>query len=181
VEEGDDFLSVPLASVNAGSYEYMRVSLSYQNYDIQIRHSGMDLTGRIASFLGFNNYITSYTINTQNVVVNDDYLQGYWGFETSVGGTPYVLSGQAPPGATTVPNPIEGTSPIVPGSCVVTGAFAAPLVITGNETNDVIVTLSLSVNNSFEWTEVNADGLYEPAAGEQVVDMGLRGLIPVVN
>jgi hypothetical protein len=46
------------------------------------------------------------------------------------------------------------------------------------------VQLSLSINNSFEWSEVNADGKFEPSAGENVVDMGLRGLIPsyiVVN
>jgi hypothetical protein len=43
-----------------------------------------------------------------------------------------------------------------------------------------VVTLSFSTNNSFEWTEVHADGKYEPSGGEQVVDMGLRGLIPVI-
>jgi len=63
-------------------------------------------------------------------------------------------------------------------TCVVTGKFANNLVINGTETNDVVVTLSLSVNHSFEWHEVNADGKYEPGAGENVVDMGLRGLIP---
>lgn len=40
------------------------------------------------------------------------------------------------------------------------------------------MTLSLSINNSIEWTEVNADGKYEPSIGENMVDMGLRGLIP---
>jgi len=177
--EGENFLSIPLSSVSPGTYEYMRVSLSYQNYDIQFRQSGLNLTGRIASFVGFNNYITTYTINTQPVEVNDDHLQGYWGFETELLLEP--LSGQAPPGATTVPNPIQSTSPIVPGSCVVTGPFGAPIVITGNETADIIVTLSLSTNNSFEWIEVIEDGLFEPSAGEAVVDMGLRGLIPIVN
>jgi len=36
----------------------------------------------------------------------------------------------------------------------------------------------LSINKSIEWTEVVVDGKYEPSAGENVVDMGLRGLIP---
>jgi hypothetical protein len=35
-----------------------------------------------------------------------------------------------------------------------------------------------SINKSFEWSEVTADGKYEPSIGENVVDMGLRGLIP---
>ena len=94
---------------------------------------------------------------------------------------PYFTSGQAPAGATTVPNPLAATSPIPAGSCVVTGKFENNLVINGNETKDVVVTLSLSINNSIEWTEVNVDGKYEPAAGENIVDMGLRGLIPSHN
>lgn len=73
------------------------------------------------------------------------------------------------------------TSPIPQGSCVVTGEFENGFSITGNETEDVVLTLSFSINNSFEWSEVNNDGKYEPEAGEQVVDMGLRGLIPIHN
>ena len=61
---------------------------------------------------------------------------------------------------------------------MVTGQFASNLVIDGTETNDVVVTLSLSINNSFEWQEVTVDGKYEPSIGENVTDMGLRGLIP---
>jgi hypothetical protein len=113
-------------------------------------------------------------LGTSNFTVNANRKQGYWAL--SVAGLPF--SGQAPEGATTVPNPLATTSPIPAGSCVVTGKFAEKLVITGNETHDVVVTLSLSVNNSFEWQEVNADGKFEPNAGENVVDMGLRGLIP---
>ncbi|MEJ6792058.1 MAG: hypothetical protein QNK89_04800 [Lacinutrix sp.] len=64
---------------------------------------------------------------------------------------------------------------------MVTGEFSTPFTISGNETEDIEVVLSFSVNNSFEWTEVNNDGMYEPSAGEQVVDMGLRGLIPSVS
>lgn len=64
---------------------------------------------------------------------------------------------------------------------MVTGQFENGLTISGDETEDVIVTLSFSINDSFEWTEVNVDGKYEPGAGEQVVDMGLRGLIPIVD
>ncbi len=64
---------------------------------------------------------------------------------------------------------------------MVTGQFANAFTITGTELQDVEVTLSFSVNNSFEWTEINADGKYEPSIGEQLVDMGLRGLIPEVS
>jgi hypothetical protein len=176
VGEGEAFLSFPLKNLPPGSYEYVRVSLSYQNYTINVRASGADYVGTLASFVGYNNYITTHSINGNPFVVNDDKLQGYWAFGIpSVG---YYTSGQTPAGATTVPNPIAATSPIPAGSCLVTGKFATNFVVTGNETKNIAVQLSLSINNSFEWEEVIADGKFEPAVGENVVDMGLRGLIP---
>lgn len=178
VAPGEVFFEMPLKDFSPGTYEWVRASLLYQNGDVQFTASGLDLVGRLACFVGFNTYISNYTINTQSVTVNDDQLQGYWGFETTVLGIPYVTSGQAPAGAVTVPNPLFATSPIPQGSCVVTGSFAQPLVITGNETQDVVVTLSLSTNQSFEWVDSNANGKWEPQSNEQVVDMGFRGLIP---
>jgi hypothetical protein len=80
-----------------------------------------------------------------------------------------------------VVNPLWATSPVPQGSCVVTGAFPQALTITGNEAEDIVVTLSVSVNNSFEWVDVIEDGKYEPGAGENVVDMGVRGLMPTWN
>jgi hypothetical protein len=176
VSQGETFLKIPLSQVATGSYEWMRVSLSYQNYQINVRSAGVDYAGTLASFVGFNTYIGTFNIGNAIFPVNGNRAQGYWAF--ALNDNPYSTSGQAPAGATTVPNPIAATSPIPPGSCVVTGRFANNLVIDGTETNDVVVTLSLSINNSFEWHEVNADGKYEPSAGENVVDMGLRGLIP---
>lgn len=175
VGEGEAFLTIPLKNIPQGSYEYVRVSLSYQNYNINVLASGADYVGTIASFVGYNNYIATHSINGNSFVVNDDKLQGYWAFGIpSVG---YYTSGQST-GVTTVPNPIALTSPIPAGSCLVTGKFANNFVVTGNETKNVEVQLSLSINNSFEWQEVNADGKFEPSVGENVVDMGLRGLIP---
>lgn len=174
---GDDevFLSVPLSQVAAGNYEWVRVSLAYQEGDIQVLTDNVgEVTGRLASFVGYNNYITDFDLNGSTITVNDDVLQGFWAFEV----LGFTSQGQAPEGATTVPNPLFATSPVPQGSCVVTGQFENAFSITGNETQDVTITLSFSINNSFEWTEVNADGKYEPSAGEQVVDMGLRGLIP---
>ena len=179
VGEDEVFLSIPLSQVTQGSYEWVRVSLSYQNFEVSIRNAGNDYTGTFASFVGFNTYITTHNIGSNMFPVNGNRAQGYWAF--GLNGFPFATSGQAPAGATTVPNPIASTSPIPPGSCVVTGKFSNNLIINGNETKDVIVTLSLSINNSIEWTEVTADGKYEPAAGENIVDMGLRGLIPTHN
>ncbi|TBX71100.1 hypothetical protein EZL74_00945 [Flavobacterium silvisoli] len=176
VAQDEVFIKIPLTQVAKGNYEWIRVSLAYQNYQINIRNNGVDYTGTLASFVGFNTYLTSFNIGNSIFPVNGNREQGYWAF--ALNNQPYSSSGQAPTGATTVPNPLHATSGIPLKSCVVTGKFATPLAITGNETSDVTVTLSLSINHSFEWHEVNVDGKFEPSAGENVVDMGLRGLIP---
>jgi len=176
VGEDEVFMKIPLRLVATGSYEWIRVSLAYQNFQISVRSQGADYEGTLASFVGFNTYLNTFTIGNNIFPVNGNREQGYWAF--ALNDQPYSTSGQAPEGATTVPNPLHATSPIISKSCVVTGKFSNALVITGTETSDVNVTLSLSINHSFEWHEVHADGKYEPAAGENVVDMGLRGLIP---
>lgn len=178
VGENEVFFSIPLSQVAAGTYEYVRVSVTYQNYDIRYNALGFNnLTGRLASFVGFNTYISSYQVGNMTDVVNDDKLQGYWAFESQ--GT--MTRGQAPVGATTVVNPLFASSPIPAGSCLVTGAFEAPLVLNGDETEDVTVILSVSTNQSFEWTDPDGNGQYDPLDGDVPVDMGLRGLKAIVQ
>ncbi|MBK9283787.1 MAG: hypothetical protein IPM51_05640 [Sphingobacteriaceae bacterium] len=186
--EGDTCFSIPFSSITPGTYKWLRVSLAYQNYDIKVRANGQNLVGTIGSFVGFNTYVTKYKMKTAVMTPTagggaGNHLQGYWGFYTSVSGVEYKSDGQAP--ATTVVNPNFANSPIPPGSCLVTGEFYntitssnAPLVITGTETQDKVITISLSTNKSFEWKEMTFDGIFEPGIGETVVDMGLRGMIP---
>lgn len=179
VAPGETFLEIPISSISPGTYEWVRLSLLYQNYDVKFSYNGISLSGTLASFVGFNTYIQSYLVKNEIVNVNGNRLQGYWGFETE-----YSLNtGQAPPGATTVPNPLFNSSPIPAGSCVVTGQFENALIITGNETEDITLNMSLSVNKSFEWVDSNSNGLWDvqPGANENVVDMGLRGLIPEIE
>jgi hypothetical protein len=174
---GEVFLEIPLKDVPVGSYDWARLSLSYQNYDVQFYYNNLPLTGTVASFVGYNNYIGSFWVKNQTVTLNQNKLQGFWAFETING----VQTGQST--GTTVPNPIASTSPIPAGSCVVTGQFASPFVITGNETEDITVKMSLSTNKSFEWNDLNGNGKWDvgPGTFENVVDMGLRGLIPIVE
>jgi len=176
--DNETFVSIPLSQLSVGDYNWVRISLSYQEGAIDfLGADGADYTGTLASFVGYNNYITTFDLNESTLEINDNKLQGFWAFETMG----ITTQGQAPEGATTVPNPLFDTSPIPDGSCVVTGQFENTFTVTGEETEDIEVTLSFSTNNSFEWTEINADGKYEPSAGEQVVDMGIRGLIPMIS
>lgn len=189
------FYAISLKKVPAGEYEWLRLSLAYQNYAIKYHIDttindtitvNQDFDGTIASFIGYNTYINSYQVRTQSIAVNENRKQGYWGFETEISGDGFneiiTRTGQAPEGATTVVNPLFNTSPIPAGSCVVTAAFLpGKLTITGNETANIIVEVSLSTNKSFEWKEIVENGLWDPLKGEPVVDMGIRGMIPTVQ
>ena len=177
--DNETFVEIPLSSITPDTYNWLRVSLTYQNFDLDYIFGGNSYTGRLASFVGFNNYISTYTVQNEAITLNQNKLQGYWAVETNVLGTAYVTQGQS--AATTVPNPLSATSPVPAGSCVVTGDFDVPFVFTGNETEDIVLTLNLSTKQSFEWYDDNQDGLYEPDNGDYPVDMGLRGLEPVIS
>ena len=178
-----------LADFPPGTYRYARVSVAYQNYGVRfnlVDTSGSlaDQQGYVSSFLGYNTYIGTVTPFSEPLDINDDRLQGFWAFETQLD-PPFdafdqVLSGQAPVGATTVVNPLAGISDIPAGSCIITGAFDEPLTITGGEESGILVTLSFSTNDSFEWVDSNGNGDWDfflnTGVIEQVVDMGLRGL-----
>jgi hypothetical protein len=202
--DGEEIFSVPLSDVTPGNYKWFRMSVAYQNYDIDyVINSGTTVgsytfpsnyngTGTIASFVGYRTYIGSYLLKKQTVTLNAAKLQGYWGFESSytLGSTTYTTTpsqGDGTPGATTVVNPLFSTSPIPPGSCLVTGQFvntsqaAQYLTITGKETSDMVVVVSVSINKSFEWVEHSGDATYNPLNGDTVVNMGLRGLIPIIQ
>jgi len=180
VADGQAFVNIPLSDLGPGTYQWLRVSLAYQNYDVRFYYNDVGYLGTIASFIGYNTYISSFLVHDSTVTVNANKPQGYWAFEVQDPPMPTpVTEGQAP--GTTVVNPIFNTSPIPAGSCVVTGAFQAPVTITGNETADVVITVSLSTNKSFEWTELDGDNKFEPVNGETVVDMGIRGMLPIVE
>ena len=92
VGEGEIFKKIPLSSINPGTYEWIRASLTYQNYDIKMRASGYDFYGNLASFVGYNTYITSYTVGGESITVNNDKLQGYWGFKVPDGTLPIAIA-----------------------------------------------------------------------------------------
>lgn len=200
VKENVVFYSVPLSQITPGAYKWLRLSLSYQNYDIPYKANALPGnhigTGTIASFVGYKTYVPKYKIKNQDYIPsssvggpNVNHPQGYWGFETLIPGYGYwKQDGQAPSGSTTVVNPNFANSPIPAGSCVVTAVFTdvngnpLDLTIPTTATNDIIVTVSLSTNKSFEFIDINGDGYLQPEIpGEVPVDMGIRGMIPKVQ
>lgn len=198
--EGEEFYSVPLKNLTLGTYKWLRISLAYQNYDIKMTYRRYDVNGglpfsfdgEVASFLGFNTYVTNYTLHGENITINGNLPQGSGAVKPF--NIPFISTQSATQwtaGAntrTTVVNPFETLLGIPSNSCIVVGKFTSPITITGTETKDIIVTVSLSTNKSFEWKDRNSDGLYEPIDGnnanaplDSVVDMGIRGMIPIVT
>lgn len=173
----ETFLEIPLSQLKAGSYQWMRASISYANFQINVRKDAQYKATTVASFIGFSNYLGTTTIGNAIFPVNANKPQGYWQF--AVNDDPYSVSGQSPANSTTFPNPMFVTSPMPAGVYAISGKFDTPLIITGLEKFDVTITLILSINKSFDWKETNTpNGAFEPLNGETIFDTGFRGLHP---
>lgn len=178
---GETLIRIPIADITPGSYAYLRMAVAFQRYEVEghAEFMGIDVAADIdiASFLDDQLYISAYEIGDTTVELNEVKSQGYFGAWSQYTG---VTTGQVPTGATTVPNPLDATSPIPVESCVVTGIFETPFVITGDESEDITLHVTMSTNQSFEWTDTNQDGLWQPL-DESVADMGLRGMTLAVD
>lgn len=194
-KDGEIAFSIPMSQIGIGRYDWIRVAVAYQNFDVQFNMTNVpfsgnfnDERGTFATFLADNSYITKYRIGTKDETINANRKQGYWSFETKLASAyasnNRMYNGQAIESPTMV-NPLSQTSPLPTGACLVTGKFDTPLNITGKEAQEVTVTLSFCTNRSFEWEESIArngkwDADRQANTGqptiERVVDAGLRGL-----
>ncbi len=191
-KNGDQFAKIKLSDLPPGTYKWIRASVAYQAYDIKFNISDLPSIGAlnqqigvVNSFLGYNTYIKNIQPRSKMLTVNGNRLQGFWVFESDLPPqyTPFnkVFFGQAPGGATTVVNPLFQSNPVPAGSCVVTGQLVEPLVITGQEQDDIVLVLSFSINKSLEWVDENDNNELDfygtgNTPNEQIVDMGIRGL-----
>jgi hypothetical protein len=167
--------------------------LAYQNYDIKYYLdtviSGItikqEFPGTTASFIGYKTYIKNLTIKTQTLPVNANKVQGFWALKQPLIILVLItlsLHQDKRPGCHNSSQPdlryITNTGRVL---CCYGCIYSRKLKITGTETSDIVIEVSLSTNKSFEWTEVVNDGRWEPGKGEQVVDMGIRGMIPKIR
>ena len=201
LKEGEIVVSVPLKNVAAGTYNWIRTTVAAQNFDVQFNMTNVPFAGNflkergaLASFSTANNYITTYKVFSKTDSVRANKKQGYWSFETKLNQAykPYdkMFNGQSSVGTFTSPNPLLQTAPTPLDNTILTGRFDTPLSITGSETQDVTVILTLSCNKSFEWEEtINRNGEWDfnlqPVPGqpsvERIVDVGLRSLKAKAN
>ncbi len=196
VKDGDVFLSASIRNIPPGKYEWMRTSVSCQNFDLRVNMVNIPFVGNLpdervafATFMGSNNYISKYKIWEKEDVVNGNKDRGYWcletKFNTAFNSLNTVYRGQLAENSITFVNPIAQTSPSLTGSADVVGRFETPLSISGAETEDINVVLTLSTNNMFEWEEsinrngkwdINAQGANGQPEFEKIKDIGFRGL-----
>lgn len=195
-KDGEIFLSVPIKDITPGKYEWLRTSIAYQNFDVKMNVLNipfvgnlLDERGALASFSGNNNYITKYKVAEKEDVVNGYKKQGYWSFETKFNPAFVTLNrtfnGYISDGSITFVNPIAQSSPTPASASSITGRLDTPLSISGTETEDITIVMTLSTNNSFEWEEsINRNGKWDINAQansgqpivEKIVDVGLRSL-----
>ena len=90
-----------------------------------------NLTRRLLQLCGFHAIHKDFEIDGKVVEVKENKKQGFWAFNSIAG----LQTGQTIR-ILQLPNPLSTTSPIPPGSCVVTGNFNTPEVIQGDESED---------------------------------------------
>jgi hypothetical protein len=177
--QNQKFFSYNLQSIPPGTYKYLRVGLGSQKMEVKTKWGAQVVPCGIVSFIGYNTYVQDLIIDNQEISINQNQLQGSYGFVASNGVSQNYGLGDSFSGNTTVPNSIYATSPIPIGSSVVTGEFEEPFVVTNEEGMDRNITIHVSTNKSFEWIDSTPDGVWDPTTLESVVDMGVRGMLPV--
>jgi hypothetical protein len=194
IKDGGVFIEVPLKNMAKGTYQWVRASMAYQNSDLffnlmNVPNLGdlQDERGTIATFNSFNTFIKKHKIREKEETINANRKFGYWAFETALdrGFSQHNMfkNGQAVGTSSVNPNFLLAPVPISSG--IMTGAFAAPLTVTGSELHDITVTLVLSTNQSFEWVDAHKNGKWDidvqNLIAEPVIDASFRNLKAVVG
>lgn len=175
---------------------------SFRDPITQVQYPGAYFNGvyaaNIASFLGYNTFISNgYSINSYFQKMDSQYLsRGFYAFETQLGSNGINYPAWTETRRSNVaavnmlhkyqPNIDKYTYTIAPihtskynknGDFIVT---QTPLVITGAETESVIINCQLSTYKCFEWQERNGNKIWEPFKGEPIHKVGFRGMKPIV-
>jgi len=210
VSEGETFYEIPLSSIKAGTYKWLGAGLAYSNMDVPFRIDyvfnnnayNSSYTGTVATLLGASTYVDSMKIKDNYTYKKSNQPQGFWAFESRFGfggflDSIFTRNDYVATNGTTVVNPLFGntiipnfktygitTGKIYNNRAYKNGEFKleeSPLVITGLETESIILELNLSTKNSFIWKDDNNNKMWEPFKGEPIIDMGFRGMRPIIK
>jgi len=187
VKENEVLYAVDLSLVPPGSYQWLRISIAYQEMKIQSRTVSTGNTP--ATFIGFagdQSYLSKLKIENSVVTPtlggSGNKSRGYWMFYQELFHTTVQLDGQCQKTTVVNSNPqatnTNSLSFIYGEFMNSNNSSIEALSISGTEVTDREITLHISSNKSFEWKELTNDGIFQPDIGEVVLDFGFRGLIP---
>ena len=190
VAPGTAIFNANLRKIPPGTYSYIRASVACISYDMQIDLDDIpgvdeanDVPSTFYSFLGYRTYIRIIQGDSLTQEVNANRALGFWLLETKHPGSAWnkIFQSQVNSNQVTVVNELSGTAPIPNTTGVITGRFEEPLVITGEEPDDLYITLTFSVNDVLEVEDSNGDGNLDinyqfDVLSEVLKDHGLRSL-----
>lgn len=83
----------------------------------------------------------------------------------------------------TAPNPIYKTCPSIPRSGIITAGFLNKNVVISESSNtDIVIDVSFSTKQAFEWEDNNKNGSFDVIpVYETIANIGLRGMQPTVK
>lgn len=186
VGNNEIFKTIPIETINTNNYSYIRIMATYQKGTFDFLHpDGTIVEGEYNLFLGNKTFFSELQADGCGVInnfnTNSDYGYCHFGVPESPS-DPGICGITIIQGDITEVNPINASSSVPENHGVITGVFENGLNISGNEPDDIVITLSLSTNNSMEWSETIDNGFYESYhQDENFVDCGFRGLIPFVE
>jgi len=157
-----------------GTFKWIRVYFGLQNFRIRCKVNGNVVEGSLLSFLKPVNNENEYLINDSTIINDSTMNKGQWFLELDGGISP-ILAGQVQPeSAISQPNSLHYSWP-APSDLYVVTCPINPILSIGRPYYDT-VTLSISINKSFEWVEHSDPDYFEPLNGDTIVDFGIRGV-----
>ena len=187
---GTEIFNANLRKIPPGTYSYIRASVTCISYGITVDLDDVPGAGAVNnvpatmySFLGYRTYIGSIQADTNDQEINANRALGFWLLETRQPEADWnkVIQTQLNSNLVTVVNELSDSAPIPNSTAIITGVFDEPLVITGEESDDLYLTLTFSVNKVIEVADANSDGTWDlnyqfNVLSEELMDHGLRSL-----
>jgi hypothetical protein len=185
-----------LKPLQGKTFEWICVWVAYQSFDVRFNLNNVpnigtitDENGTFNTFLAANTFISKHKVITKEDIVNDYRPQGYWLFETNLRAAFSAYNsfyrGQLAPRSVTAVNPLAASLATPRHSNIFITRLDKPITITGEEKNNVTITLTFSTNQAFEWRDNNRNGRWDidvqNIQNEPIMNFGLRGMKAVVT
>jgi hypothetical protein len=171
LEDGSEFQTNIDSPYIPGTFKYVRIYFVYENYNVSYFSNGAIYQGAVAAFLSPKTLAYYYRIGDSTITGATVKLNGEWMLEVDTPGYGTILQDRA---AATQPNVLYNSLVPPSGGCIVTCRIDPELTL--GDLDSRTITLSISSNKCFEWTEHSDPNYFEPFNGDTIVDVGIRGV-----